>query len=254
MQHNSSGGPAGPSINPNLVFDIGTSEGNDTQFYLDKGFSVVSVEADPLTYQGFVERFSREISEGRVTAVHAAAASKRGETVTFYRNDQHQGLSSLKRSEKPRYADTQSEHSVTTVDYATLVQEHGIPHYCKVDIEGGEGPFVSSMTPDTAPEYISVEIRDLELAEQLFLRGYRRFKLVDQKIIRTFEIPFPPLEGKHVPQPNWGHATGLFGRELPGEWVSFSEFAQLWSMAKRLNASRTAAWTWYDCHAWKQAD
>ncbi len=34
------------NVNTKLIFDIGTSEGNDTDFYLRKGFDVVSVEAD----------------------------------------------------------------------------------------------------------------------------------------------------------------------------------------------------------------
>ncbi len=33
--------------NDKLIMDIGVSEGNDTAYYLAKGFDVIAVEADP---------------------------------------------------------------------------------------------------------------------------------------------------------------------------------------------------------------
>ena len=40
-----------------LIFDIGMSEGNDSAYYLAKGFDVVGVEADPVAYKSLIERF-----------------------------------------------------------------------------------------------------------------------------------------------------------------------------------------------------
>lgn len=247
---------ANTEINPKLVFDIGTSEGNDTEFYLQKGFHVVSVEADPLTFQKYIERFAEPIKDGRLQAVNAAAARVSGERVPFFRNDAHQGLSSLKRSEKSRYSNSQTEFSAETVNWPSLIGIAGIPHYCKVDIEGAEAPFLASMQESgLSPEFISVEVKNFELVEMLHRMGYRRFKLVDQCILNSFEIPNPPLEGLYVPKPNWKHASGPFGRELPGSrWLDFQEISQAWEMTRKLHSYRTAAWTWYDCHAWAPLD
>ena len=44
-----------------VVMDIGVSEGNDTAFYLAKGFQVVAVEADPGMCRTLRSRFAREI-------------------------------------------------------------------------------------------------------------------------------------------------------------------------------------------------
>jgi FkbM family methyltransferase len=240
-----------PSRNTNLIFDIGTSEGNDTAYYLRKGFKVVGLEADPITYESYATRFASEIQTGDLQAVHAAAGSKAGETVTFYRNDRDQGLSSLTRSPKSRYLETQTEYEVQTTDYVDLAKISGIPHYCKVDIEGGEAAFLQGLPQDLTPEYISVEMKNFSLAESLFGLGYRKFKLVDQNITRSFEIPNPPLEGNYVEKPDWSHTSGPFGRELPGPWITFSELCLGWEAAQRLRSYRTAGWTWFDCHAWK---
>jgi hypothetical protein len=34
-------------MHPDLIYDLGMHRGGDTQFYLEKGFRVVAVEANP---------------------------------------------------------------------------------------------------------------------------------------------------------------------------------------------------------------
>jgi hypothetical protein len=46
----SSDTPSGPS-NPNLIYDVGMHTGQDTEFYLAKGFNVIAIEANPLLMQ-----------------------------------------------------------------------------------------------------------------------------------------------------------------------------------------------------------
>ena len=41
----------------NLIFDVGLHKGEDTDFYLKKGFSVVAFEADPDLVAACQERF-----------------------------------------------------------------------------------------------------------------------------------------------------------------------------------------------------
>ena len=62
-----------PKRNPNLIFDIGASNGTDTQFYLDKGFDVVAVEADPVMYEENLHRFKTSIVQGRLQMLNRAA-------------------------------------------------------------------------------------------------------------------------------------------------------------------------------------
>lgn len=241
------------TINSNLIFDIGMSEGNDTAYYLEKGFRVVGIEADPIVYASLLQRFSVEIAEGRLVALNRAASGLNGRTMTFWRNEIAQGLSSLQKHDAPGYADVQKNFEVSSIDWENIILIAGTPYYCKVDIEGAERFFLDSMLAmDSRPTYISSEIHSFEPIEALYGLGYRRFKIVDQNILHTFlPLPNPPLEGLFVQNPNWHHASGPFGKELLGEkWLDFSEVAAIYDALQRLRKYRTINWTWFDVHAW----
>ena len=55
-----------------LVADIGMHDGEDTNFYLKKGYRVVGVEANPELVAANRKRFSHEIEQDRLTIIHAA--------------------------------------------------------------------------------------------------------------------------------------------------------------------------------------
>ena len=239
-------------VDDSLIFDLGASDGDDTAYYLAKGFCVVAVEADPVACAALRRRFRRPIAEGRVTLVHAAVAATAGQTVSLWRYADAQHISSLDRRPRGAAAGAESEHKVTTIDWAGLVALRGVPRYCKVDVEGAECAFLSSIPAlDQAPEYLSAECKVLRVAQARRALGYRRFKLVDQKIFRAFPVPDPPLEGRAVVPVGEPTSSGPFGRELPGPWIGYDELAELWALLRRLQAHpATAPTTWYDCHAW----
>lgn len=237
------------AVDHGLIVDVGMSEGNDTAFYLSKGFRVLGVEADPVVFSGLCARFANEIGRGALTIVHRVASDARGAVAEFWKNDQHQGLSStVRRAEHPL-----TRYEVDSINWPGILDISGaVPHYCKVDIEGGEKAFLRSMMDsDPVPTFISVEAHSFDPIEMLFLIGYRRFKLVNQCILSTFQLPNPAREGLYVANPNWIHASGPFGRELMGErWLDFKETAVAFDMIQRLNAYQTTLNAWFDCHAW----
>ncbi len=57
-----------------LIFDIGLHRGEDTDFYLKKGFRVAAFEADPNLVAHCKARFRDAISEGRLQIVEGAIA------------------------------------------------------------------------------------------------------------------------------------------------------------------------------------
>ena len=173
--------------------------------------------------------------------------------MAFWHNDAAQGLSSTIRNSAHIYEESQRKTSVRSIDWPRLTAEHGVPYYCKIDIEGGEQDFLSSIGgAPLLPTYMSVEAHRFEPIEALYALGYRKFKLIDQTILHSFAVPKPALEGAYVARPNWTHASGPFGRELMGErWLDFPEVAEVFALAMRLRSYRTIYWSWLDCHAWR---
>ena len=54
-----------------LVFDIGLHNGDDAAYYLDLGYLVVGVEANPLLAAQCTLRFENEIRQGRMKVINA---------------------------------------------------------------------------------------------------------------------------------------------------------------------------------------
>jgi FkbM family methyltransferase len=231
-------------IHNDLIFDIGMSEGNDTAFYLAKGFRVVGVEADPVVYKTLIERFASEIGSGRLTVIHKAAADVTGNKIKFLHNDIQQGISGT--SKHPDVADGYAEFEVETICWNDIVAAHGVPHYCKVDIEGQEKPFLEQIVGQREiPHFFSVECHELAPVEMLQRIGYRLFKLVDQTPPGGFINVHPPKEGSYVPNPNWHHTSGPFGNELQGLWTVYDQFVAAFNAVVPLRHQGH----WFDCHA-----
>jgi hypothetical protein len=95
----------------------------------------------------------------------------------------------------------------------------------KVDIEGMDSVCLEGLlSVEEKPKYISVEasatsIKDtftqLHLLDQL---AYTRFKIVPQLNITEQRCPNPAREGIFVDHRFEGGSSGLFGKEVPGEW------------------------------------
>ena len=237
---------------PNLVFDIGVSDGTDTAFFLAKGFRVVAVEADPVAFGVLQGRFAGPIATGQLTLLNRAAADTSGEIVSFWRDDNQQSHSSLAPSAN------RSEVKVPTIAWPDLLVKAGAaPRMCKIDIEGSEPPFLSSMKDSVdLPTYISAEVQTFTPVEMFHRLGYRQFRLINQTIWHAIQLPDPPREGKLVPKPGTVNAwSGPFGRELPGEkWFSFDEVREQYVSLHKLWQLGTVLAGWLDCHAWNGRD
>src|SRR5215470_745629 len=76
--------------NPNLIFDVGLHRGEDTDFYLKKGFDVVAIEANPELVAQCKIRFQDAMARGRLRIIEGAIAPPAiGEKVAFYRNSRN---------------------------------------------------------------------------------------------------------------------------------------------------------------------
>ena len=72
---------------PDLIFDVGLHKGEDTDFYLKKGFKVVAFEADPDLVAHCRDRFEQPIADHRLRIIEGAVAPEAaGERIAFYKN------------------------------------------------------------------------------------------------------------------------------------------------------------------------
>lgn len=127
-------------MNKNLIIDVGVHQGEDTEYYLKKGFCVVGIEADPQLYETTKNRLQSYINDGQLQLLNLAIAPQEGEII-FYTNLNHSVWGTIspdwvKRNEF--YGTKSLEITVKSAKFENILQEFGIPYYLKVDIEGAD--------------------------------------------------------------------------------------------------------------------
>jgi FkbM family methyltransferase len=224
-------------IKPNLIFDIGLHQGEDTEFYLEKGFEVVAFEADPVLVDQCRRKFADEIADRRlvivegaiVDLVHCGSTS----TVKFYRNETISVWGTIFDDWAERNDSFGAQSNcieVRAVNIADYLRLYGIPHYMKIDIEGADILCLRALLDfGLRPHYVSIESEKREFRKlteefQLLERlGYSTFMAVQQANIQSQIPPRPPLEGQFLNRPFPPGSSGLFGHELPGKWKTRAE-------------------------------
>ena len=214
-----------------LIYDVGMHNGDDSLFYLLKGFRVVAVEADPQLCEAARDRLRPFVENGQLTIVNGAIVHEAG-PVTFHRSSTP-GWGTVVEDWHRYNVDHGVAAEPVVVDGTTLadlIDLHGQPFYLKVDIEGMDRMALESLAATPArPRYLSIESsfdRSLTTAsiksefDTLVGLGYDRFKIVDQDKVPEQVPPSPARMGKYVPYEFTDSASGLFGEEAPGEWLS----------------------------------
>jgi FkbM family methyltransferase len=216
---------------PGLIFDVGLHHGQDTDFYLKKGFRVVAFEADPGNAAFCRARFAEAIAEGRLEIVEGAITEERGSKghaneVKFYKNADHSlwGSTSDDWAVRNEVMGTRNDIiSVRATDFAGCVEKYGVPHYLKADIVGSETICLRALLKfENKPDYLSIRSEKLvfrkleyefELLKQL---GYDRFKAIKQDFDHI-NPTLPSLNGAKYHTFEEG-ASGPFGEETGGRW------------------------------------
>lgn len=206
--------------------------GQDTEFYLAKGFRVVAVEANPQIAKQAMERFAGAIAAGRLTLINAGLAHQRGE-MPFYINKDISERSSFNLAMATRLGEAVETIMVRTIPISLLLEEYGVPHYAKIDIEGHDADvLVGFMGWPEKPPYISYEGPTEWMFNRLLEGGYSRFKI--------------------VPQSPYTGASGPFGEETVGPWLSTEEMMAEVVKAEKAQVENQKTSTfpeWFDMHA-----
>lgn len=220
-----------PAVQEDLVFDFGLHHGEDTNYYLAKGYRVLAFEADPVSIEFCRKRFQKQLTNQQLVIVEGAIAENpEVTTVPFYMNRSKPVWSTsnadwVKRNQ--RWGMDVTEVLAKTVDVHNIFIEFGVPHYLKMDIEGVERGVLRVLKSfQSRPRYVSFEsekvnfddlVNDLEFLETL---GYTRFKVVQQasipgQIIRTID-----RSGEEFSYRFEKHASGGFGEDAEGSWLT----------------------------------
>ena len=234
------------SSKSDLVIDLGMNNGDDTAYYLARGFKVVSIEANPQLCEHAKKRFAEAVANGQLSIINAAVSDSESEQV-FYVNTLNDHLSSLDAACASREGDPLKPVSVQGLLISSLFSKVGAPFYLKVDVEGADEMVLDQLsTVDIRPQYLSVEdcrfgFRYIEKMANL---GYEGFQIVDQSLVPSMNDPF--IE--------WSFATGAsgpFGEALRSSWMTGEEVLELYSRVVRTREGvRLAPRThWWDIHA-----
>ena len=252
---------------PRTVFDIGMNNGDDSAYYLSKGYRVIAVEANPALVERARVRFQAEIASGQILIEHLGISSAPGR-FPFWINEEKDVFSSFDRLRAERGQAPCHPVDIECVTFDTLLRKHGVPYYLKLDVEGAEPYCLTTLRSFELPDYISVEAERLDYLLLLWDAGYRHFKLVDQmrhnsrlpaftneSVLsrlakrtceyadrlknRTFEVAFPR------------GSSGPFGEDTSGSWQSIEEVAYNWlhlHFGYNTRGSLSPD-SWYDFHA-----
>jgi len=235
-----------------LIFDIGANNGDDTAFYLKKGFRVVAIEADPALAQKLYDRFAEDIAAGNVV-IEGVGVSDKVSSLEFYVNS-HSEWSSFVKQGKATQENEFEVIRVPTMPLSTLVQRHGASRYLKIDIEGFEKAALSTLTKDLPlPKYLSFEVNldRNDLITMMSEIGYDAFQLVRQGKPFLTPQPNPAREGDFADIEFNSSMSGCFGRDLEGEWLdleAMTAFLETFDAEAAEAIARGERRGWHDVH------
>lgn len=153
-----------------LCFEIGAHVGNRLLAWRALGAKVVAVEPQPLLMQTLRHRYGKDAA---ITLIEEAIGAEAGEA-TLYISTRTPTVTTLSRDwmsqvqKDPSFQTVQWDREVTvpvtTLD--ALIDAHGEPTFCKIDVEGFELSVLQGLTRPLAAlsfEYIPASI-DIALA------------------------------------------------------------------------------------------
>lgn len=268
----------------NLIYDVGMNNGDDTAYYLSRGFKVVAIDANPILVEQATRRFQREIAARDLVILNVGISDSEGE-FPFWICDDHTEWSSFDRSTASRDGAHHHQISIPCRRFQSILREFGSPFYLKLDIEGGEIYCLRDLIVPDLPKFISFEktgTSDVESLTLLHNLGYTRFKLISQ--YNHLPLEYPPSREQRAYERvqrllgstnlilrvvrkvgarrwlqhqiggfhshlNWMFplgSSGPFGEDLPGRWQTFEEIIETFARAKSDFCARKPSIFWLD--------
>ena len=246
-------------------------------YYLSLGYRVVGIEASPVMADLLRYRFSREMASGQFILLNIGVAAEVGQT-DFWICDDVSVWSSFNRSTASRKGARHHSVTVETRTFRLILEEYGVPLYCKVDIEGNDRLCLSDLNPLDVPMFFSIEMshgdgaKDLELLHRL---GYRKYKIISQVTwaqpltlisyiefglhrhprVQTFIRDLDKNLRGVTRDGNWEFCpgcSGTFGNKTQGRWLTYEKALAIWQILHDADIKYHAqgiGGNWFDIHA-----
>jgi FkbM family methyltransferase len=221
-----------------LIYDVGMHSGEDTEFYLKKGFRVIAFEANSDLAASARNKFHDYIANDKLVIVHGAIvdSSYPGGTVEFYKNNKN----SLWGTVSPYFAERNSKLGadstlirVPRINFSDCLAKLGVPYYLEIDIEGMDIICLRALFQvEGRPAYVSIESDrtdfrkvsdELKILTQL---GYTSFQAVQQTTVHRQMVPRPSREGAAMEHVFPRGSSGLFGKDLPQRWQTLDQISE----------------------------
>src|SRR6187399_1860552 len=111
-----------PNILSDVIYDVGLFDGEDTSYYLSRGYNVVAVDANPLMVEKAKVRFAKEIAAKRLILLNVGISSEMG-TETFWISDVPE-WSSFDRAIASRDGTSHRPVPISVVPFSKLLADH----------------------------------------------------------------------------------------------------------------------------------
>lgn len=256
-----------------LVVDIGMGLGGDTRYYLQQGFRVVAVEANPLAVEAVLlnPKTAPFLQTGQLTVLNAAVSSHDSlqSRVSFYvlprRPEQSKALPDVVRVDGQEeqadiVLDGGKKVSVRTMRCSDLVKVFGQAVYMKIDVETNTIDCLESLRYEAQarrasgatfdiPRLISMEVEAGDLVarmyDSLLALGYEKYK-----VCRQFIYSPGPCEQSAYDADVPGCGSGPFGEEAVDyrhgtEWRFLHELVNDTGFLDEFSFGQD----WFDIHA-----
>lgn len=222
-----------------LIFDIGSNNGDDIQYYLHKADLVVAVEANPKLCNLISKRFNKEIKDKRLFIENAAISDCNNKETIFYINKKNDHVSSIvpELHDQSNNLENWERLTVKTITFIDLLNKYGKPDYIKIDIEGADNIFLTQLLNSKfKPKYISAECHNLDVFSTLSEKlEYKTFNLVEgwnvdkiYKKKRIFSLYLKKFINYSFPL----NSAGPFGKDINGKWYDKQSFLKLLALKK----------------------
>jgi FkbM family methyltransferase len=207
-----------------LCFDVGAHQGVRTDVFLNLGARVVAVEPQAHLADGLRTKYRHD---DRVTVVAKGLDEKEGQTTLYVCNYStcssmnKDWIDSVKRWERLQGREWNDEQTVAVTTLDRLIEERGLPVFCKVDVEGFEWHVLKGLTQKVPALSLEYNPRHLSVAQRCV--GHLT-------TLGAYEFNYSEGDSMELALPAWVTAEAMYQRirdVLPGCNVYGDIYARL---------------------------